>query len=105
MSVSFELSLVDSFVLSPWEKRVKSPRVIPWQTKQVEEAAHQLIEMVISGTDSQSVVFVINGMGSGVVKERALELWLIVFAFWENTSEEGMGLKLCKMIFGSRLLS
>ncbi|KAK0588027.1 hypothetical protein LWI29_033075 [Acer saccharum] len=69
----------------------------------VEEAAHQL-DMVISGTDSQSVFFVIHGMGNGEVKERALELWGVVFAFWENTSREGIGLKLC-MIFGSRLLA
>ncbi|KAK4837915.1 hypothetical protein QYF36_009484 [Acer negundo] len=135
MSISFELSPVDSFVLSPSgrvglaivtnhygcvgifignfttylsnsvgeilnfkhsrDKRVKSPRVIPWKTMvkmylmskgckfprtlliyMVCEwkkllTAHQLIDMVISRTDSQSIVFVIHGMGTGVVKERA----------------------------------
>ncbi|KAK1581747.1 hypothetical protein Q3G72_008687 [Acer saccharum] len=166
MSVSFELSPVDSFDLSPsyiiecakeWVERLRPEEEQQWkdeakdldkrevalrakETQQgqkseesqshsmanngedvsyvprvqtskntvdlcgmrVEEAAHQLIDMVISGTDSQSVVFVIHGMGTWVVKEHALELWVIVFAFWENTSGEGIGLKLCKMIFGSR---
>lgn len=39
----------------------------------VEEAAHHL-NMAISAREPQSVLFVVHGMGTGVVKERALEI-------------------------------
>lgn len=39
----------------------------------LEEAAHEL-DMAISCRESRSVLFVIHGMGTGVVKERALQI-------------------------------
>lgn len=39
----------------------------------VEEASYQL-EMAISARESYSVLFVIHGMGTGAVKERAIEI-------------------------------
>ena len=39
----------------------------------VEEAAHHL-DMAISERGSNTVLFVVHGMGSGVVKERAVEI-------------------------------
>ncbi|GMI93417.1 hypothetical protein like AT1G65070 [Hibiscus trionum] len=39
----------------------------------VEEAAHQL-DMAIAQRGSNSVLFVVHGMGTGVIKERALEI-------------------------------
>lgn len=39
----------------------------------LEEAALHL-DMAIAGRESHSVLFVIHGMGTGVVKERALEI-------------------------------
>lgn len=39
----------------------------------VEEAAHYL-DMAISATGSRSVLFIVHGMGTGVVKERALDI-------------------------------
>lgn len=39
----------------------------------VEEAAYNL-EMAISAREFRSVLFVIHGMGTGAVKERALEM-------------------------------
>ena len=41
--------------------------------KRVEEASHHL-EMAISASGPYSVLFVIHGMGTGAVKERALEI-------------------------------
>lgn len=37
-----------------------------------EEAVHQL-DMAISGRDSGSILFIIHGMGTGVIKELVLE--------------------------------
>ncbi|KAK0579053.1 hypothetical protein LWI29_020195 [Acer saccharum] len=50
-----------------------SKNTVDLRGMRVEEAAHQL-DMAISSTESQSVVFVIHGMGTGVVKERALDI-------------------------------
>lgn len=50
-----------------------SKNTIDLRGMRVEEAAHQL-DMVISSTESGSVVFIIHGMGTGVVKERALQI-------------------------------
>jgi len=37
-----------------------------------EEAVHQL-DMAISGRDSGSILFIIHGMGAGIIKELVLE--------------------------------
>lgn len=39
----------------------------------VEEASYHL-DMAIAARESQSVLFVVHGMGTGAVKERALEI-------------------------------
>lgn len=38
-----------------------------------EEASYNL-DMAIASRESQSVLFVVHGMGTGVIKERALEI-------------------------------
>ncbi|XWS12661.1 hypothetical protein CRYUN_Cryun37aG0109400 [Craigia yunnanensis] len=50
-----------------------SKNTVDLRGMRVEEAAHHL-DMAISAKGSNSVLFVVHGMGSGVVKERALEI-------------------------------
>ncbi|KAM2366403.1 uncharacterized protein LOC126587204 [Malus sylvestris] len=50
-----------------------SKNTVDLRGMRVEEASY-LLDMVLSGRESQSVIFVIHGMGTGVVKERALEI-------------------------------
>lgn len=50
-----------------------SKNTVDLRGMRVEEAS-DLLDMVISARQSQSVLFVIHGMGTGVVKERALEI-------------------------------
>lgn len=50
-----------------------SKNTVDLRGMRVEEAS-DLLDMVISARRSQSVLFVIHGMGTGVVKERALEI-------------------------------
>ncbi|XP_008225081.1 PREDICTED: endonuclease MutS2 [Prunus mume] len=50
-----------------------SKNTVDLRGMRVEEAS-DLLDLVISARQSQSVLFVIHGMGTGVVKERALEI-------------------------------
>lgn len=50
-----------------------SKNTVDLRGMRVEEAS-DLLDMVIVARQSQSVLFVIHGMGTGVVKERALEI-------------------------------
>ncbi|KAK8524458.1 hypothetical protein V6N13_015480 [Hibiscus sabdariffa] len=50
-----------------------SKNTVDLRGMRVEEAAHQL-DMAIAERGSNSVLFVVHGMGTGVVKERALEI-------------------------------
>lgn len=50
-----------------------SKNTVDLRGKRVEEASYHL-EMAISASGPYSVLFVIHGMGTGAVKERALEL-------------------------------
>lgn len=50
-----------------------SKNTVDLRGMRVKEAS-DLLDMVISARQSQSVLFVIHGMGTGVVKERALEI-------------------------------
>ncbi|XVF25818.1 hypothetical protein REPUB_Repub13aG0246400 [Reevesia pubescens] len=50
-----------------------SKNTVDLRGMRVEEAAHHL-DMVISARGSNSVLFVVHGMGTGVIKERALEI-------------------------------
>ncbi|KAJ0017973.1 hypothetical protein Pint_10609 [Pistacia integerrima] len=59
---------------APYGPRVQtSKNTVDLRGMRVEEAAHHL-DMAISATDSRSILFVVHGMGTGVVKERALEI-------------------------------
>lgn len=50
-----------------------SKNTVDLRGMRVEEASHHL-NMAISGRDSNSVLFVIHGMGTGVVKECAIKI-------------------------------
>lgn len=50
-----------------------SKNTVDLRGMRVEEALHHL-SMAIAGTESQSVLFIIHGMGTGVVKEGVLEI-------------------------------
>ncbi|KAL5774491.1 hypothetical protein ACOSP7_012048 [Xanthoceras sorbifolium] len=63
----------DGEVVSYAPRVQTSKNTLDLRGMRVEEAAHQL-DMAIAATESHSVVFVIHGMGTGVVKERALEI-------------------------------
>lgn len=50
-----------------------SKNTVDLRGKRVEEASRELI-MALSATRSKEVLFIIHGMGTGVIKERVLEL-------------------------------
>ncbi|XP_022715889.1 uncharacterized protein LOC111275057 isoform X2 [Durio zibethinus] len=61
----------DAIAYSPLIRTSKN--TVDLRGMRVEEAAHHL-DMAISARGSNSVVFVVHGMGTGVIKERALEI-------------------------------